>query len=228
MALTRCYECGHEVSTSATACPNCGAPVKTTREAVPSPIPTAVPSQRTSDPPAIVASPPVPNVPALPVIPTGSPPVPAASPLVPARRDKPVLRMFVVPGLGLLGAFFDFYAAVTVFHAIGSIRSDFQTFAAEQPLVVLFLRLLFPDIDSNTTEAARVFGTAAAILLLCGVVGAIASLLFFAGRFTKILAVSLIVCGIAPMFYHPAEFVGLPMTAAGIFGLFVRDKARHP
>jgi hypothetical protein len=135
--------------------------------------------------------------------------------------------MFVVPGLGLLGAFFDFYAAATVFHAIGSVRSDFEAFAAEQPLVVLFLRLLFPDIDSNATEAAAVFGTAASIMLLCGVIGVIASLLFFAGRLTKILAVSLIVCGIAPMFHHPAEFVGLPMTAAGIFGLFVRDKARY-
>jgi hypothetical protein len=145
-----------------------------------------------------------------------------------ARHDKPVLRVFVVPGLGLLGAFFDFYAAATVFHAIGSVRSDFEAFAAEQPLVVLFLRLLFPDIDSNATEAAGVFGTAAVIMLFCGVIGGITSLLFFAGRFTKILALGLIVCGIAPMFHHPAEFVGLPMTVAGMFGLFVRDKARHP
>jgi zinc ribbon protein len=29
MALTKCLECGHEVSTSATVCPNCGAPIKT-------------------------------------------------------------------------------------------------------------------------------------------------------------------------------------------------------
>lgn len=28
MALTKCLECGHEVSTSAAACPNCGAPLK--------------------------------------------------------------------------------------------------------------------------------------------------------------------------------------------------------
>jgi hypothetical protein len=164
MALTTCYECGHEVSTSATACPNCGAPVKATGEAVPAPIPppipAAVPSHRTNDPPTIVAPPAVPNVTPLPVIPPGAPPVPSAPPAVPARRDKPVLRMFVVPGLGLLGAFFDFYAAATVFHAIGSVRSDFETFATEQPLVVLFLRLLFPDIDTNATEAADVFGTA--------------------------------------------------------------------
>lgn len=226
MALITCYECGHEVSTSGTACPNCGAPVKTTREAVPPPIPppvpTAVPSQRISDPPPMVAPPTVPIVPPLPVISPGPPPA------VLARRDKPVLRMVVVPTLGLLGAFFDFYAAATVFHAIGSVRSDFEAFAAEQPLVVLFLRLLFPDIDSNASEAAGVFGTAAAIMLVCGVIGGIASLLFFAGRFTKILALAVMVCGIAPMFHHPAEFVGLPMTLAGIFGLFVPDKPRHP
>jgi hypothetical protein len=28
MALTKCHECGHEVSTQANACPTCGAPVK--------------------------------------------------------------------------------------------------------------------------------------------------------------------------------------------------------
>jgi len=28
MALTKCLDCGHDVSTSAAACPNCGAPVK--------------------------------------------------------------------------------------------------------------------------------------------------------------------------------------------------------
>jgi RNA polymerase subunit RPABC4/transcription elongation factor Spt4 len=27
MALIKCKECGHEVSTTANACPNCGAPV---------------------------------------------------------------------------------------------------------------------------------------------------------------------------------------------------------
>jgi len=113
-----------------------------------------------------------------------------------------------------------------VIQSVGSVRSDFEAFAAENPLVVLFLRLLFPDIDSNATEAAAVFGTAAAIMLLCGVIGGIASLLFFAGRLTKILSVSLIVCGIAPMFHHPAEFVGLPMTAAGLLALLVRDKIK--
>jgi len=68
--------------------------------------------------------------------------------------------MFVVPGLGLLGAFFDLYVGWTVLRGIESVRSDFQAFAAENPLVVLFLRLLFPDIDTNATEAADVFGTA--------------------------------------------------------------------
>jgi hypothetical protein len=229
MALTKCFECGHEVSTSAIACPNCGAPVKhAITQAIPAPVPPDVPPPipATNDPPMVATPPPIPNVPPLPVILPGTPPVPSAPPAVPAHRDKAVLRMFVVPGLGLLGAFFDLYVGWTVLRGIESVRSDFQAFAAENPLVVPFLRLLFPDIDSNTTEAAAVFGTAAAIMLLCGLIGGIASLLFVAGRFTKILALGLIVCGIAPMFHHSAEFMGLPMALAGLLGLLMRDKMK--
>lgn len=36
MALTKCFDCGHNVSTAATACPNCGAPVKSS---APPPLP---------------------------------------------------------------------------------------------------------------------------------------------------------------------------------------------
>jgi zinc ribbon protein len=52
MALTKCSECGHDLSTSAAACPNCGAPV---RGVTPPPVP----------PPPI----PGPAVPAIPVPP---------------------------------------------------------------------------------------------------------------------------------------------------------------
>jgi hypothetical protein len=44
MALTKCFECGHEVSTSATACPNCGAPVKSVAPSVPPSPPPSAPS----------------------------------------------------------------------------------------------------------------------------------------------------------------------------------------
>src|SRR6059058_4012653 len=38
MALIRCYECGKEISSLATACPSCGAPPQST--IVPPPLPT--------------------------------------------------------------------------------------------------------------------------------------------------------------------------------------------
>ena len=37
MALTKCFECGHEVSTTAAACPNCGAPLGGASPPPPSP-----------------------------------------------------------------------------------------------------------------------------------------------------------------------------------------------
>jgi uncharacterized membrane protein YvbJ len=40
MALKKCSECGHEISTLATACPNCGAPVNS---AGPPPLPAVPP-----------------------------------------------------------------------------------------------------------------------------------------------------------------------------------------
>ena len=46
MALIRCYECGKEISSLATACPSCGAPPQST--IVPPPLPTeARPASRT-------------------------------------------------------------------------------------------------------------------------------------------------------------------------------------
>ena len=40
MALTKCVECGHDVSTTAAACPHCGAPIK---GATPPPLPNVPP-----------------------------------------------------------------------------------------------------------------------------------------------------------------------------------------
>jgi hypothetical protein len=75
-------------------------------------------------------------------------------------------------------------------------------------------------------QAIEALKTAALILFICGVLGAVVSLLFFGRRFSKLLAVGLIVCGVAPMFHDKIEFVGLPMTLAGFLALFVRDKQR--
>lgn len=132
--------------------------------------------------------------------------------------------MFVVPGLGLLGAYFDIYTGWTVLNGIDTIRSDTHAFAQEHPLVAFFISLMFPEINTNVEHAIEALKAAALILFICGVIGALVSLLFLQRRFSKVLAAVLIVCGIAPMFHHPLEFVGLPMTLAGLLGFFVRGK----
>jgi hypothetical protein len=160
----------------------------------------------------------------------GPPPIPASggrtsvAPVAPPRGSQTILAMIIVPALGVLGAYFDMYVAWTLLHGIDAIRSDANAFASEHPLVALFLRLLFPDLDSNAEQTINAIKSAALILLICGVIGALVSVLFFGRRFSKVLAAVLIVCGIAPMFHHPLEFVGLPMTLAGLLGFFVRDK----
>src|SRR5881396_3698263 len=192
MALTKCPECGHEVSTAAAACPNCGAPVKAAS------VPTVPPPLLGVPPPPISSS--------------GPPPIPVSgsdrtsSLLAPPRSDKKILRMFIVPGLGLLGAYFDIYTGWTVLGGIDTIRSDTHAFAEENPLVAFFLSLMFPEINTNVEQAIEALKTAALILFICGVIGALVSLLFFGRRLSKLLAVGLIVCGVAPMFHHPAEF----------------------
>ena len=42
MALVKCDDCGHQVSTDAAACPNCGRPMKAAPEPTPAPPPTVV------------------------------------------------------------------------------------------------------------------------------------------------------------------------------------------
>jgi hypothetical protein len=134
--------------------------------------------------------------------------------------------MFVVPGLGLLGAYFDIYTGWTVLTAISKTHSDYNEFASEYPLVAWFLGLLFPDLYSNAEQASHVFETAALLLLGFGLIGGLVSVLFVLGRLTKALAVVLLICAVAPMFHHPAEFMGLPMALAGLLGLLVRDKTK--
>ena len=92
--------------------------------------------------------------------------------------------------------------------------------------MAFFLSLMFPEINTNVEQAIEALKTAALILFICGVIGALVSLLFFGRRLSKLLAVGLIVCGVAPMFHHPAEFMGLPMALAGLLGLLVRDKTK--
>ena len=46
MALTPCYECGHQISTAAASCPNCGAPTKPPPQPQPEPQPEPGPEKK--------------------------------------------------------------------------------------------------------------------------------------------------------------------------------------
>lgn len=52
MALTKCEDCGHDVSTQAAACPNCGRPLN----AAPAPVPAVVTSRPSPFPPPATVS----------------------------------------------------------------------------------------------------------------------------------------------------------------------------
>jgi lysylphosphatidylglycerol synthetase-like protein (DUF2156 family) len=120
------------------------------------------------------------------------------------------------------------YTAGTLLHGIGSIRSDTDTFVSEHPFLAIFISNVFPDFRSGTQQAIDAIKRAAVILLICGLVGAIASVLFWSRRFGKALPIALIVCGAAPMFHHPLEFVGLPISLAGVIALLISRKTMSP
>jgi hypothetical protein len=200
--LTKCYECGHEVSTEAAVCPNCGAPTK--QNTLP-PIPTSE-----------VAS--------------SSAPTPIRPPALRTSRvpqkggDQKVLRFLVVPGLGLLGAWFGLYVGSAIFTGLGSIRSDYSQFASEYPLLAPIVAAYLQH--EGTDVAVGELQTGALILVTCGAVGALASILFFAHRYSKVLSVVLILCGVGPLFYRGWEFFSLPMALGGVLGLMVHDKTK--
>jgi hypothetical protein len=77
-------------------------------------------------------------------------------------------------------------------------------------------------------EAVRALTTAANILIGCGVIGGLTALLFCLRRHVKILALLLILWGVAPLMFDtkPFGFAGLPMILGGFIGLFVRGKQR--
>src|SRR5438874_4426797 len=61
MALTKCFECGHEVSTAAAACPNCGAPMAAANAKPPvTPSTPPSPTQPVPSPPVAPQPPPPP------------------------------------------------------------------------------------------------------------------------------------------------------------------------
>jgi len=133
-----------------------------------------------------------------------------ASP-VPSRSGGGMIVTIIVCLLGLIGA-------------IGALclgsrwRSDMHSFDPDT------LALLS---KTSATAAHDLEGlkTASMLLMITGVVGAIASIMLFWKCWTKMLAVILIVCGVLPLFFHKNAMFGVPMTIAGLIALFLlRDK----
>ena|SRR5207244_1542770 len=149
-----------------------------------------------------------------------SPAAPSRAPidLPPAVKKRTRLMLLIASGLGLLGAYFDVYIGRATLVEIGAIRSEV---ASTHWLVQLGLRWLNETYGHHAIEIAE---TAAHILIVCGIIGGLTSLLFFLRKHTKVLAVTLILCGIAPMFHYKFEIVGLPMALAGMLALFISDK----
>jgi hypothetical protein len=200
--LIKCCECGHEVSTEAAVCPNCGAPTK--QKGSP-----PVPANNATSPP-----------PPIPVALLNS----SASGVTFQSGDQKFLRLFVVPGLGLLGAWFAVYVGGALITGLDSIRSDYNQFTSEHPLLAPLVGAYFQAQGAD--KAAAHLETGALILVICGAVGALASILFFAHRYSKLLAMVLILCGVGPLFQQGWEFFGLPMALGGVLGLMVRDKMK--
>jgi uncharacterized membrane protein YeaQ/YmgE (transglycosylase-associated protein family) len=132
-----------------------------------------------------------------------------ASP-VPARSGGGMIVTIIVCLLGLIGAIGALY--------LGSKwRSDMQSFGPDA--LALLSSIAGKDLES--------LKTASMLLMITGVVGAIASIMLFWRCWTKMLALILIVCGVLPLFFHKNAMFGIPMTIAGLIALFfLRDKVK--
>ena len=130
----------------------------------------------------------------------------------------------VVPAVGLLGAFFDIYTGRAFLTWIEGLHSEVSS---QHPVVQFVLTLLYKRYGENAIEIVH---TAAFLLIIFGLLGGLSAGLFFFRRYTKVLAVVLMICGIAPMFHHKFEFFGLPMTLAGLlaFGVYKRRGVALP
>jgi hypothetical protein len=89
--------------------------------------------------------------------------------------------MFVVPGLGLLGAYFDVYVGWTFLDGIKEMSSDMNAFASEHPLVVFFFNLMFPDFDSSAEQMINAVKTASITLVFWGLLERSRHFSFFCG-----------------------------------------------
>jgi hypothetical protein len=163
-------------------------------------------------------------------------PAPGSGKPPPVRSSRPggklaIILTFVVCGLGLLGAYWDISVSHAINEKLQSGYSDFSSFinslAWYWQLIVAIAALFIPNSwQSEGEQLVNAARAAANILLACGWIGGITAVLFWFRRYVKVLALLLMLCGIAPLIFDtkPFGFAGLPMVLGGVIGFFVRDK----
>jgi len=135
-----------------------------------------------------------------------------------SSSKRGTILIVVIAALGLVGGLLDIYVGQAILTEIRGLHNEVAT---QHWLVQAVLEWLYKSYGSQAIEIAH---TGAYLLTLCGVIGGIGALCFGARRYTAILSVLLIICGVAPLLHRGWEFVGLPMAAAGALGLFARAK----
>ena len=169
---------------------------------------------------------------------TAPPPPPGSVKPVPIRSSPAVINRatiltFFVFGFGLLGAYCDISVARAINEKIQAGYTDFNSvvnsLAWYWQVLLEIAKLFIPKSwQSEGEQVVHAFRTAANILMACGWIGGITAVLFWLRRYAKILALLLMLCGVAPLMFDtkPFGFAGLPMVLAGFIGLFVRGKQR--
>jgi hypothetical protein len=178
------------------------------------------------------------------------PPIPAA--LVTARQrplpgsnrpprpssaliNRATILTFLVCGLGLLGAYWDISVSRAINEKIQAGYSDFSSIVNSlawywQLLVAIAAMFIPKSWQGEGDQIVHALRMAANILMTFGWIGGITAVLFWLRRYVKILALLLILCGLAPLMFDtkPFGFAGLPMALGGFIGLFTRDKRATP
>ena len=178
------------------------------------------------------------------------PPIPAA--LVTARQpplpgsnrpprsssaiiNRATILTVLVCGLGLLGAYWDISVSRAINEKIQAGYSDFSSIVNSlawywQLLVAIAAMFIPKSWQGEGDQIVHALRMAANILMTCGWIGGITAVLFWLRRYVKILALLLILCGLAPLMFDtkPFGFAGLPMALGGFIGLFTRDKRATP
>jgi hypothetical protein len=124
------------------------------------------------------------------------------------RGHRTITDKVVVPGIGMIGALL-------------AIIVSFGCYLLKNEFIMRMLGWWAP-------EQAHSFSEGAFLLFLFGLIGGALAVLWYRRGHNKIVAVGLIICGIAPMFYAAIALPGLPMSLAGFIGLFVKGRKTIP